>query len=262
MHEMAINLPVINMFWDGPNLGAVHGACVRSFLRHGHTVVMHCYETPSDLPEGVEIFDATEIMPRRDLIANKKTGSVSLGTNRYRYRLLRAGMGIYADCDMYCLCPIIDDEYIFGWEDSRQINGAVLKYPADSPLADMLVAATETEYHTPDELHHRRGKYVKRVKHALGRGIGVLSVRDMPWGVWGPRLLTQSIRTIGLEDKAKPIDSFYPLHYFNTALLFEPGLRIEDLVTPRTQAIHLCHKLQDERPPPAGSPLQQIIAEP
>lgn len=259
---MTAELPVINMFWDGPLLGAVHAACARSFLRHGHRVIMHCYDLPSDLPEGIEVFDATQIMPRSDLIANTETGSVSLGTNRYRYRLLRAGMGIYADCDMYCLRPIDDEDYIFGWEDSRLINGACLKYPADSALADMLVAATGTEYYTQEEPDRRRDKYMMRAKRVFGRGPSVSSVRDLPWGVWGPHLLTRTIRDLGLKEKAKPIDRFYPLHYFCTMLLFEPGLRIEDLATPRTQAVHLCHKLQDKRPPPAGSPLQRIIDTP
>jgi len=248
-------LPIINMFWDGPSLGSVHAACIRSFLRHGHRVVLHCYDHPSDLPDGVDTFDATRIMPRSDLIANRRSGSVALGVNRYRYRMISAGMGLYADCDMYCLRPISDGEYIFGREDSRSINGAFLKYPAESELARMLLKATDSEYYASDRLR-RRDQYLLRARRALGLGV---SVRDMTWGVWGPRLLTQCIGSLGLEEKARPIDHFYPLHFYNTSLLFEPGLRIEDLATPRTEAIHLCHKMQDKRTPPPGSPLRQII---
>ena len=252
---MTSDFPVINMFWDGAQLGPVHAACVRSFLRHGHRVVLHCYTPPSDRPEGLELFDATRIMPRSDLLVNRTTGSVALGVNRYRYRMLAEGMGIYADCDMYCLRPIPDADYIFGWEDERNINNAFLKYPADSALARMLVAETQSEFSPPRAVGRRR-KFLLRARKTLGFP---QSVRDMPWGVWGPHLLTDCVRRLGLEEKAQPIDIFYPLHCFNTALLFEPGLRIEDLATPRTQAIHLWHKMQDKRPPPPGSPLRQVI---
>ena len=57
----------VNMFWHGRQLGVIHSACVRSFLRHGHTVTMHCYERPNDLPEDVRVFDAGKIMPLSDL---------------------------------------------------------------------------------------------------------------------------------------------------------------------------------------------------
>lgn len=251
-------LPTVNMFWHGPRLGEVHAACVRSFLRHGHPVRLHCYEPPSDTPDGVEVFDAAQVMPQAELVRNTVTGSVALGVNRYRYRMIRAGMGLYSDCDIYCFRPISDDEFIFGWEDSRFINNAFLKYPPDSELARALVSETETEFYIPDWMR-RRDKYLLRTRRALGRG---KSVCDMPWGIWGPVLLTHWVRKLGLARHARPVDHFYPMHYFHTELLFEPGLRIEDLATPRSFAVHLCHKMQDRRTPPPGSPLRQIIETP
>lgn len=255
---MVSALPTINMFWDGARLGPVHAGCVRSFLRHGHRVVMHCYAPPSDLPEGVELFDATRLMPRSDLIVSHARNSVALGANRYRYRLIQAGMGIYADCDMYCLRPIEAEPYMLGWEDNGRINNAFLNYPADSALARMLVAATQSEYYIPEWVG-RRGKLRLRIRRAVGRSV---SVSDMPWGVWGPRLLTHCVNKLGLREKISPIDYFYPLHWSCTALLFESGLKIEDLATPRTRALHLVHTAQDKRPVPPGSPLQQIIDTP
>jgi hypothetical protein len=250
------DLPKMNMFWHGPRLGPVHAACIRSFLRHGHAVVLHCYEPPEDVPDGVEIFDATQIMPRSDLIANAATGSVSLGTNRYRYRLLRSGdVGIYSDCDMYCLRPIPDSDYVFGWEDVRIINGAFLKYPADSDLARTLVAETVSKYPVPDHFGPRR-KCLLRALRTVGLGI---SVEKMRWGVWGPRLLTTTIDKLGLQDKAQPIDRYYPLHFSCVPLLYDPGLRVEDLVTPRTYALHLWHSKKDSQSLPEGCPLHQIV---
>ena len=227
-----------------------------SFLEKGHAVTLHCYEPPSDIPPGVELFDARKIMPKSELIANRRTGSVSLGSNRYRYRLISAGMGMYADCDMYCIKPIPDEDYIFGWEDGNTINGALLKFPPHSQLARTLLMATQNKYFVPDWLKKGERRALK-IKRALGRAV---SVEDMSWGVWGPKLITHCVRESGLQGNAKPIDFFYPLHFGQTDLLFQPGLSIEDLITPRTFSIHLWNKMQDKRVVAPDSALARIIS--
>lgn len=249
------DLPAVNMFWHGPRLGDVHAACLRSFLRQGHHVILHGYDPPDDLPDGVETLDAATIMPFADLISHDETGSIAVGVDRYRYRLLQAGMGLYCDCDVYCLRPIEDADYIFGREDRKCINNAVLKYPAGGELAAKLVAETADEHYIPDWCR-RRDKYLMRARRLVGL---YPSVRKQPWGFWGPILLTHWIEKLGLAALARPIDHFYPLHYLNSELLSEPGLRIEDLATPRSFAIHLCHQAQAREAPPPGSPLRQII---
>jgi len=246
---------IVNMFWHGADLGPVHAACIRSFLHQGHPVILHCYSAPSDVPSGVQLFDASKLMPESDLIANSETGSVALGSNRYRYRLIEAGFGLYVDCDMYCLKPIPESDYIFGREDSQRINNAVLKYPANSILSKSLILATKKEYYVPEWFSTKR-KTLLRIRRSFGIP---RSVCDMPWGVWGPNLLTHKINEIGLEQKAKPIDYFYPVHYTNTSLLYESGLTLSDLVTSRTFAVHLCHKTLSSLQAPPDSPLGEIV---
>ena len=133
-----MQLPVVNAIWIGPELGPIHIACLRSFLRHGHRVVLHCYERPKGATNDIEIADANKLLPAtreiryRDCLAG---GGLSLFSNLLRYELLRAGLGLYVDCDVFCLRPIEDAEYIFGWETKKLINNAVLKIPADCPRA-------------------------------------------------------------------------------------------------------------------------------
>ncbi len=245
----------IHMFWHGPYLGAVHSACIRSFQRHGHPVVLHCYDAPRDLPEGVRVFDASRIMPYSHLIENAETKSVSLGSNRYRYRMLRHGLGPYADCDVFCLRPFPEETYLFGWQDDREVNGAILGYPPDSALAEALVTSTADHRRAPENVRRRN-----RLLFDIQRRIGwPRSVADLPWGVWGPSLLTHWVKALGLEGRAAPIDHYYPLNAWATSLLFQPGLRLADLVTHRSLAIHLWHKMLEKRVPPPNSPLREII---
>ena len=57
-------LATINAIWIGPGLGKLHIACLRSFLMRGHRVVLHVCEYLEDTPEGVELADANELLPR------------------------------------------------------------------------------------------------------------------------------------------------------------------------------------------------------
>ena len=139
---------VINAIWIGPELGQVQAACLRSFLRHGHRVVLHCYERPKDTPAGVEIADATRLLPETRIIRHA-TGSLSLFADLLRYEILGAGMGLYVDCDVFCLRPIEDADYIFGLENSDRINSAVLKLPANCPVLAELRAIKNSPVFAP-----------------------------------------------------------------------------------------------------------------
>jgi hypothetical protein len=115
-----LSLPVINAFWVGPKLGPVSRACLYSFVRAGHRVRLHVYENPSDVPYGVELADAAELMPKSMAMAHKETGSFALAADFFRYEVQAAEIGVYVDCDCYCLQPLEDAEYIMGWENQTQ----------------------------------------------------------------------------------------------------------------------------------------------
>lgn len=245
----------VNMFWHGPELGPMHAACVRSFLRHGHRVIMHCYEPPRDLPDGVKLFDAAKIMPATELVQHKKSGSVALGSDRYRYRIIAAGLGLYADCDMFCLRPLTNSPYLFGVEQTGVASCGVLNFPPNSPLLKALIKATDDPYFIPPWLKSSERRRLQ-FRKMLGRGV---HVSKQEWGVWGPRLLTFYVSELGLWSEAAPIDRYYPLHYGHVSLLRDPALRLADLITPRTDAVHLWHALLGDSTPPPGSPLHEIM---
>jgi hypothetical protein len=249
----------INFFWHGENIGTLEITCLKSFHRHGHNVVLHSYKKYQNLPDFIQTFDANDIMPISQLTRHKHTGSVSLGSNRYRYRLIEAGLGAYADCDMYCIKPVPDDEYLFGWEDSRSINGAILAYPPGSDLSRYLLAATSSETYIPAWVSGR-----KRLSMMVRRALGRHNVSNLPWGVWGPRLLTHAIKTNNLASRARPIDHFYNLAMSNVAALLDPNVDLESLISKGTIALHLWHNklVKDNhafREPVTDSPLHRIL---
>lgn len=249
-------LPEINALWIGNTLGKVHAACLVSFLRAGHRVRLHAFETITDLPDGIEIFDATQLMAAEEIIRHK-SGSLALASDLYRLRILRQSMGIYVDCDVYCLKPFPDDPYLFGREDENLIGSAILNIPAGSELLQSMMAASEDPGFLPPWRPARLNRKLKW-KRFWGRP---KSLGDLEWGDVGPQLLTYQVKRLDLEDKVKPADWFYPLHHAHKPLLNDPQLAMGDHVTQRSLAMHLWSSRPAGGKIRPGSVLAQIASE-
>jgi hypothetical protein len=226
------SLPTVNAIWIGPELGPLHTACLSSFLHHGHRVVLHCYECPKDAPRGVVIADANELLSKDRIIRHRKSGSPSLFTNFLRYEIL--GANLYVDCDVFCIRPIADADYIFGWESRGSINGAILKLPPDCPTLAALRAIKDTPNYLPpwEKRSKRRFAWLRGPDRTV-------PLEDLPWGSVGPKALTYYAKLHGIDRFASPIDRFYPVHWQHVGQFFDPALTLSDLTTYRTDALHL-----------------------
>src|ERR1700733_10988532 len=140
----ASELPRVQMFWHGAPLSRIERLCMASFLAQGHLLDLYVYETPAGLPAGVRLMSSAEILPRALLFTHRRTGSLGSFSDWFRYRLLKERGGIWADTDVVCLAPLIyAQQEIFGWQDTRVINNAVLGLPAGHPLAVWLDGCCE-----------------------------------------------------------------------------------------------------------------------
>jgi hypothetical protein len=254
-----MQLAVVNAIWIGPRLGPVHSACLQSFIDHGHRVILHAYEAIEDAPPTVESFEARNLMSADMIVRHQKTGSLALASDIYRYRILRAGMGLYVDCDMFCMRPIADRDYILGWANEKHITSAVLKAPKDSALVAALCAAADDPAFVPpwDPAPKR---FYHHLRKSLGMPVPVLRQR---WGTIGPKLVTHSVQELGLSSVVSPPAVFSPLRSMEHHRLYEAGLSLAALATPETLAIHLRNELIRRRPMadiPTNSPMAQILA--
>lgn len=253
-----MTLATINAIWIGPRMGPIHAACLKSFLRHGHRVHLHVYDCPEDVPDGVSICDANELISRDALFRHRKTGSLAPFVDLLRYEILRLGLGLYVDCDVFCLRPIEDADHIFGWQMSGSVNNAILKLPRHDPVVRDLAALKDASSFIPPWQPKRRQR-----KWRLRSLVGEVSFADLPYGTSGPDALTWYLQKHDRLGHAVPSDVFYPLAWVHASRLFDPDLRIEDLVTRRTVALHLFHEAfrQDsDETIPEGSPLHRMIA--
>ncbi len=247
-------MQTVNALWFSGDLGPVYAACLRSFVRHGHDVVLHTYECPSDLPDGIKVFDASKLMKKDEFNKHKSSGPLALAADIYRYRLLKAGFGLYVDCDIFCVKPIPEKEYIFGWESDELINGAILSMPANSDLLNSLTVAAENPYFVPEWLSKKKQRILRLRKLVhMGKHVG-----KMQWGTIGPILLTHSVKKLNMSHLAEPIDVFYPLHFRHLPLFERVGLKIENLITPNTVALHLTNTVMKLKVTP-NTPLHELI---
>jgi hypothetical protein len=81
-------------------------------------------------------------------------------------------------------------------------------------------------------------------------------------GTTGPAAFTHYAAQHGIDRFASPVDRFYPVHHRNRHLLVDPELSVAELMTHRTDAIHLTHKAAQfaaKNKIPANSPIGEML---
>lgn len=259
-----MTLPPIISFWHGP-LSWLEILCIASFVRHGHRVLVYSYDTIENLPDGAEWRDASEVLPRERLVFYKGKGTPGVFSDHFRYAVLRSGLGIYADLDIYCVRPIAEPpDYLFAWERPGSINGAVLHLPADAPVLTDLLSIFEVEKRPLFEPHL---PLLRRLEVAIRRLVGDrVTPEHMQYGATGPMALTHFVAQHGLLDTVRPAATFYPVPYEGIPALMKAGSSLEAAIRPETLGIHLWRSQLTDRGraglplPEAGSALAALCA--
>ena len=245
--------------WIGSGLGRIERACLRSALRQGHTVTLYGYEPVGDVPPGVELRDANDILPAARIVRHAR-GSLALFADLFRLELLRRGIGTWIDCDVYLLQPLPDGEWLMGREDQHgTIGNAILRMPSDSPLLAPLIDLFE-ERHIPDWIGRRERARARFRRWRTGR----TGLADMPWGTTGPLGVTALAQRHGVADRALAAEILYPVPWQDAQWLRDPNRSLSDVTTPRSVAVHLYNHLIapfKESPAAPGSFLARLQAE-
>ncbi|MFP4126524.1 MAG: hypothetical protein ACLFU0_07755 [Alphaproteobacteria bacterium] len=255
-------LPRLNTLWVEGALTYVEQVCLLSAVRLGHPVTLYTYFGVDRVPPGVEVRDGREVMAEARLLKHREKNSWSLGSNLFRYQLMREARGVWIDADLYFLKPLRLDgrELLFGWQKPGLINGAVFYASATHPLIDALFAHLGREHLIPHWLPwHKRIFYELRPR----LGLRPLTLEEHRWGIAGPRAITYVARELDLLDHAVPADMFYPYGPKRARDAFDPAVDIRARLTPRTVTVHLWNEIIKSlktRPPPAGSFIAEICA--
>lgn len=236
------DLPTICSFWHG-KLTYLARLCLSSFVEKGHRVTLFSYDALDDVPAGVELIDAAEILPRERMFFYKGTRTPAVFADLFRLELMAQERGIWVDCDVYCIKPYAGlPDYVFGYENhpslrngfKAQVNQAVFACPAGSDLLAALQRVFTSGEIPPGLAPWRHFEVV--IRRALGEE---LPVHHMQFGATGPVPLNHYIQTMGLATFVQPKDVFYPIDYGGADQLLKAGSRIEDFIAAETLSVHI-----------------------
>jgi hypothetical protein len=248
------------MLWVDGALGPVERACIRSVLAQGHRLVLWHYGPLKGVPEGVELADGDEVVPRERLFRHVPSASWALFSNLFRYCMLQQARGLWLDSDMYLLRPIPwDGSPLFGLGESGLAATSLIGLPADNPVLAELIAYFDA-HAIPPWLPLRW-----RLRFAFQRAIaGSYRLETVPWGTLGPHGFTALLKRHGLLNQARPMQVFVPWSWREANWIFSPDEPLESRITPDTLAAHLFNEVIRPRknlPPPPGSFIERLHRE-
>jgi hypothetical protein len=204
-------------------------------LAQGHTLTIYTTEDTQGIPPGIEVREAREIFDHPSIVRHQKTGSPTLHADMFRYQLLQKTPHIWADLDIFCIRPLrFTSDYVFAYENAKEINNAVLRLPRNSP------SLTELLRYTPEH----RGyppffSTTDKWRYWLKSGGRQPSIAQWPWGAIGPRGLSYHLQKNQETQHALGEQAFYPISLDQIAQLSTPhALQREDLPS-ETYAVHL-----------------------
>ncbi len=231
------SLPTIAALWiEGP-LSFLEQLCLKSFVDNGHKVILYHYGPLQNVPDGIELADATEILPQVDFLTHERTGSPALHSDLFRYKMLaKSSNTIWADTDAYCMKPFeTETGHFYGWESRSHINGGVLGLPSDSDTLKALLDFTSDEFAIPQ---YYGEDYSKELEEKKQSGNPV-HASEMPWGVWGPHAVTHFLHETGEAKHAFDQEVLYPFTFKDRRKMLKRNFDVSPWVTDNTVSVHL-----------------------
>jgi hypothetical protein len=134
---------IVQSLFSYGELNDMHRTAVKSFLKHGHTYHLYTYGGVKNVPEGVILKDANEIIPEDQYFTTENKdfkGIHAAFSDLFRYQLLYLRGGWWVDTDVVCLRPFdMDQQKVIcsvyhGDEDKVRASTFVLKFPPNDPF--------------------------------------------------------------------------------------------------------------------------------
>lgn len=225
----------IQSLWIGEALSAIERLSIRSFLHHGHEYHLFVYQDVKNIPAGVILQDANEILPESEIFSYPG-GGLSGFSNWFRYELLFQKGGYWVDTDIVCLISFdFEDEFVFGLAAPSRVGNAVLRFPGGSSLMKSLseLCRSPNTFMPYDTLLMRLGK-IRRYLRGNRRG-------DIRFGETGPRALTKLLRHQGMISYAKPATCFFPIPWSRWKTIYDNSLKYDLDSFSTSYSIHLYH---------------------
>lgn len=179
---------IVQGLWIGGDLSKMEQLSISSFLKNNHPYHLYTYGSVGNIPEGVEVKDANEIIPEKDIFKIRE--GYSSFSDFFRWKLVLDRGNWWVDTDAVCLRPLVfDSPYVFigglgrpGTSDC--ITSGLFKALAQSPIM---------------KWGWERCQQMDQV--------------TMAWGEAGPPLFTEAVHHFGFQKYIVPGRLFFPIFY-------------------------------------------------
>jgi hypothetical protein len=227
----------ISALWMYGSLSFLEQLCLKSFLDAGHHVKLYHYGPLQNVPDGIELADANDVLPQTNFLTHQRTGSPALHSDLFRYKMLEQSTDtIWADTDAYCMKKFqTPTGHFYGWESTKHINGGVLGLPPDSDALRELLEFTSDEFAIPTWYSD---EYTRELRDAAEAGNPV-HASEQPWGVWGPHAVTHFLHKTGEHKYALPQEGLYPFTYRDRRKMLKRNFDTSPYITENTYSVHL-----------------------
>ncbi len=213
---------IVQSLWIDDEITDLQRMCYNSFRAHGHLVKLYSYGQINNLPQGVVLCDANEILPF-DNVFRDQYNSYATFSDWFRIALLNARGGWWVDSDVICLKHFhLEDDYAFATEQADQngnitICNAVIKSPANAPLLLGILAD-------------------------IGDLLKEKNTTDIQWTEIGAGLLTKHIVNENRQESVLDPAVFCPINFFDYKnMLTKEAKQLSE----EAYAIHLWNKMWD-----------------
>jgi len=207
----------IQGLWIG-QIGLLERLSMASFLANGHPYHLYVYEDQPDVPPGVKLMDAADILPREKIFQYPKQqakGGYSGFANLFRYCLLERNGGWWCDTDLICLRPFdFKDEIVLAserhWLFWRKLCNNVIYCPPNHELMQRCY-----------------------------REAAAIPSETINFAQNGAPILRRHVRQLGLQRYVRPPDVFNPINWYHSERIIHPREEVHIPVT--SYAIH-CYR--------------------
>lgn len=203
--------PLAQSLWVGPHLRWIERLSMATYLANGWRYKLYVYETPQNVPEGVELADATSVIDRRQVFredagSGMHKGSLGAFSDLFRYRMIARFGGMWTDTDVINLRAFDPDGARFIATERTDagligLNGAMMAAPPGDRLQLEAAAAS------------------------LER----MQAKDFHFGRIGPELLCDMIGNGGAQGyHILPMSFLNPVGWMETGVLTRPSQALRD----------------------------------
>lgn len=226
--------PVASL-WIGERLQYLNQLCLVSHVAAGHPTTLYCTHEVRNVPDGVTVRKASEIMEiDMDLV---EATSASFLSNVFRYKMIQATDAIWIDCDALCHRPFPDEmQHIYAGHGFRgALNCGVVYIPPKGALIDALLDYYDNLPDAPPWFNDRQKRRLKKFAD-LPKPVRIYNAERT---AFGPQAFTYFAKQTGDYDRALSPDVLYPVPFQLNDVFYDPYGRVEGHFTDATLSVHL-----------------------